>query len=157
MVAEAVVIQDGQPGDWFIDQRFQLPDGSLVGWEEMERIDPPPAEFDENTVWPTLPMVTIGRRPLSEPAAAFDEALSLKERIDHVAATMACHGSVRAGRRLFGLAAAYELAPKSQVYLNVSQSYRPMIFTQAVPNAATNVVKGAAGLDVRDCWDRRQP
>jgi Fe(3+) dicitrate transport protein len=41
---------------------------------------------------------------------------------------------------LFGLAAAYELPGKGQAYLNVSQSYRPMIFTQAVPNAATNVV-----------------
>jgi DNA mismatch repair protein MutL len=37
---------------------------------------------------------------LADELAAFDEALSLRERLDHVAATIACHGSVRAGRVL---------------------------------------------------------
>ena len=37
---------------------------------------------------------------LADELAAYDEALSLRERIDAVAGTMACHGSVRAGRIL---------------------------------------------------------
>jgi len=39
-------------------------------------------------------------RDLAEHLAEWDEALSLERRLMHVAATMACHGSVRAGRRL---------------------------------------------------------
>ncbi len=37
---------------------------------------------------------------LADDLAAYDSALSLKERLDLVAATMSCHGSVRAGRVL---------------------------------------------------------
>jgi DNA mismatch repair protein MutL len=37
---------------------------------------------------------------LADDLAAYDGALSLKARLDLVAATMACHGSVRAGRTL---------------------------------------------------------
>ncbi|WP_323810395.1 DNA mismatch repair endonuclease MutL [Sphingobium baderi] len=37
---------------------------------------------------------------LADDLAAYDSALSLRERLDLVAATMACHGSVRAGRIL---------------------------------------------------------
>jgi DNA mismatch repair protein MutL len=37
---------------------------------------------------------------LAEHMAEWDEALPLERRLLHVSATMACHGSVRAGRRL---------------------------------------------------------
>ncbi|MDQ7077866.1 MAG: DNA mismatch repair endonuclease MutL [Robiginitomaculum sp.] len=39
-------------------------------------------------------------RDLADDLAEFDSALSLKERLEEVCSTMACHGSVRAGRRL---------------------------------------------------------
>ncbi|EKF41225.1 DNA mismatch repair protein [Nitratireductor indicus C115] len=39
-------------------------------------------------------------RDLADEIAEHDTADTLKERIDHIAATMACHGSVRSGRRL---------------------------------------------------------
>ena len=39
-------------------------------------------------------------RDLADELAEMDQALSLKERLDHVLATVACHGSVRSGRRL---------------------------------------------------------
>ncbi|WP_346899844.1 DNA mismatch repair endonuclease MutL [uncultured Roseibium sp.] len=37
---------------------------------------------------------------LADELAEWDTATGLKEKLDHVAATMACHGSVRAGRRM---------------------------------------------------------
>ena len=39
-------------------------------------------------------------RDIADDLTAWDDALSLRDRLDHVAATMACHGSVRAGRVL---------------------------------------------------------
>lgn len=39
-------------------------------------------------------------KDLADDLASYDEGLSLKERLDEVLATMACHGSVRAGRHL---------------------------------------------------------
>lgn len=41
-------------------------------------------------------------RDLADDISEYDEALSLKERFEHVCGTMACHGSVRSGRRLNG-------------------------------------------------------
>ena len=39
-------------------------------------------------------------RDIAEDIAEWDASTRLAERLDAVAATMACHGSVRAGRRL---------------------------------------------------------
>ncbi|MYZ46524.1 DNA mismatch repair endonuclease MutL [Propylenella binzhouense] len=39
-------------------------------------------------------------RDIADDLAEWDASTRLRERLDHVAATMACHGSVRAGRRL---------------------------------------------------------
>ncbi|WP_019959845.1 DNA mismatch repair endonuclease MutL [Woodsholea maritima] len=39
-------------------------------------------------------------RDLADEIAEYDEALSLKEKLEEVVGTMACHGSVRSGRRL---------------------------------------------------------
>jgi DNA mismatch repair protein MutL len=39
-------------------------------------------------------------RDLADDLASMGEAITLKARLDLVAATMACHGSVRAGRAL---------------------------------------------------------
>jgi DNA mismatch repair protein MutL len=41
-------------------------------------------------------------RQLAEHLAEWEETLPLERRLLHIAATMACHGSVRAGRRLKG-------------------------------------------------------
>ncbi len=41
---------------------------------------------------------------------------------------------------LFGLGISYEVAHKIDIYANASQSYRPTIFTQAVPTGGTTLV-----------------
>ena len=41
-------------------------------------------------------------RDLADELAELGDALTLKERLEEVCGTLACHGSVRAGRRLTG-------------------------------------------------------
>jgi len=61
---EAVVI-DGlgaSPGDLFIDQKFRLPDGRIVGWDVIQQIDPPPTKAPpegEPETWPHESMVAL--------------------------------------------------------------------------------------------------
>lgn len=60
--SEAVAIEEAQAqvGDLYIDQQFRLPDGRLIGWDEVEQYDPPPTDPDFTGEWPTLPTVNLG-------------------------------------------------------------------------------------------------
>jgi len=60
--SEAVVIVDPelQVGDLYIDQQFRLPDGRLIGWDEVEQYDPQPTDPAFEGQWPTLPAVNLG-------------------------------------------------------------------------------------------------
>lgn len=51
---------------------------------------------------------------------------------------------------LFGVGTAFEFAPKQEIYANVSQSYRPKIWTQAVPTGPNAVMPNA--LDEGSAW-----
>ena len=55
---EAIVVAEDQvhPGDRWVDQLFQLPDGRLVGWDVVQELDPP--KPDEEWI-PKYPMVSI--------------------------------------------------------------------------------------------------
>lgn len=59
--SEAIPIEepDMQAGDLYIDQRVRLPDGRLIGGDEVEQYDPPPTDPDFAGEWPTLPTVAI--------------------------------------------------------------------------------------------------
>lgn len=59
---EAVPIADPelQVGDLYIDQQFRLPDGRLIGWDEVEQYDPAPTDPAFEGQWPTLPTVNLG-------------------------------------------------------------------------------------------------
>lgn len=55
---EAVVVEESdlRPGDRFVEQFFRLPDGRLVGWQELEHIDP---ESSRSEMGPQYPIVTF--------------------------------------------------------------------------------------------------
>lgn len=54
---------------------------------------------------------------------------------------------------LFGVGAAYALLPSTELYTNLSQSYRPKIFTQAVPTGATQVINNDLEEGKNWTWD----
>ncbi|CAN5617460.1 hypothetical protein BH20CHL7_BH20CHL7_08150 [soil metagenome] len=58
-MAQAVV----RPGDLWIDQRFQLPDGSLVGWEYFDDgAQGQPYDDEGNTLYPEIVLAVPGER-----------------------------------------------------------------------------------------------
>ncbi|PAW61009.1 MAG: hypothetical protein B9S34_16600 [Opitutia bacterium Tous-C1TDCM] len=72
---------------------------------------------------------------------------SIRQRVHELANAAKSAAGTPLGRRddrttvpLFGLAVGYDLPAQGQLYFNAAESYRPVIFTQAVPNAATNVI-----------------
>ena len=67
---------------------------------ELERFGPKAVLVRATPAMLGLPDAAQLVRDLADDLAVFDAGLSLKERLDAVASTMACHGSVRAGRIL---------------------------------------------------------
>lgn len=74
-------------------------------------------------------------------------------------------GSTRARKddnsvALFGLGLSYDWSPDTRVYFNASESYRPVIFVESVPNSTTTIVSGdleegtswQTDLGVRSQW-----
>jgi hypothetical protein len=57
--AEALPVDQPQPGDMWMNQQFRLPDGRLIGWDEVEQYDPAPTDPNFSGQWPTLPQVTL--------------------------------------------------------------------------------------------------
>lgn len=57
---EAVEMAEMTPNDLWMDQRFRLPDGRLIGWAELEQHDPMPTDPNFSGEWPTMPMVQFG-------------------------------------------------------------------------------------------------
>ena len=83
------------------------PNGSSTRAEELQRFGLAIEPFGPGAVAVRETPSMLGEidaaalvRDLAEHLAEWDEALPLERRLMHVAATMACYGSVRAGRRL---------------------------------------------------------
>lgn len=86
-------------------------------------------------------MTKLGRLVLT-PGVRFENIWqSLKEhQNDDKTTTPLLDKTVYVGVPLFGLGATYDLAEKTKAYANISQGYRPMTFTQAVPTGANQTI-----------------
>ncbi len=60
--AVAVTESEVRPGDRYVDQFFQLPDGRLVGWQELEQIDPRAFNGEQGPQYPIVTMVIPAER-----------------------------------------------------------------------------------------------
>jgi len=60
--SEAVIRDDGRPGDRYVDQFFKLPDGRLVGWDQLAEIDPASMNSGTEPQYPTVSLVVPGER-----------------------------------------------------------------------------------------------
>ena len=60
--AVAVTESEVKPGDRYVDQFFQLPDGRLVGWQEIEQIDPGAFNGERGPQYPIITMVIPAER-----------------------------------------------------------------------------------------------
>ncbi|MEX1172513.1 MAG: hypothetical protein WEG56_07865, partial [Chloroflexota bacterium] len=65
LATEAVPMAQAEvePGDLWLDQRFQLPDGSLVSWDYFEGgANGQPYDDDGNTLYPEVALAVPGER-----------------------------------------------------------------------------------------------
>ena len=62
--SEAIVVPEAQvrPGDRWVDQQFQLPDGRLVGWDVVEQLDPPKPDVEWIPKYPMVAIIVPGAR-----------------------------------------------------------------------------------------------
>ena len=62
--SEAIVVDAEQTGrgDRYVDQLFRLPDGRLVGWNELAQIDPKAMESETGPPYPMVSLVIPGVR-----------------------------------------------------------------------------------------------
>ena len=61
---EAVYVSEAEvrPGDLYIDQFFKLPDGRIVGWEQLAQIDPASVTSETGPTYPIVTLVVPGER-----------------------------------------------------------------------------------------------
>ena len=107
-------MEDGVPGQLLLVPEVVELDENSVGRlmaraDELKQLGLVIEEFGPGAVAVRQTPAMLGNidarglvRDLADDLAVLDEALALKENLEKVASTMACHGSVRAGRRLSG-------------------------------------------------------
>ena len=97
-----VVAAGGEEGGLGAEAGHQ-PEAEHVAVERLGLVDRGDLEVDVTDDRPgrqTIEAIVSGIRDLAEELGEIDQACPLREALERVCATLACHGSVRAGRRL---------------------------------------------------------